>query len=65
VLPSSAVRAPSASSAGDDHSHPGRCPQANHPVCRRPSEVSSLLLDTAKDTVWVAGWSGLSKDQLL
>jgi len=27
--------------------------------------VSSLLLDTAKDTVWVAGWSGLSKDQLL
>jgi len=40
---------------------PKRTIQLPGPIVR----VSSLMLDTAKDTLWVAGWGGLSKDQLL
>lgn len=40
---------------------PKRTIQIPAPVVK----VSSLLLDTAKDTLWVAGWAGVSKDQLL
>lgn len=40
---------------------PKRTIQLPAPIVR----VSSLMLDTAKDTLWVAGWGGVSKDQLI
>ena len=40
---------------------PKRTIQLPSPIVK----VSSLLLDTASDTLWVAGWAGVSKDQLL
>jgi hypothetical protein len=40
---------------------PKRTIQLPQPIVR----VSSLVLDTAKDTLWVAGWGGVSKGQLM